>query len=176
MINAIFSPEKLREKDQQKDLSELEELAKLFVIITYRSLAAEKKKPDKMFCAIISAKENRELEPMKQGELAVQKHDYEEENGDCLKSLDSLSSSEDLPFYHEPEEETVFQYFEDTDDDSLTEQMNEFLQVLPSMNRQYKPLRDELDKLLKEIDELLAEQPSSSEGSVCGEDYNVLNQ
>ena len=94
---------------------------------------------------------------LKLGESGVQEHTLEDE---------------DTPYLQACLEESRLPYSSDTDGDSLTDQMEDFLQVLPGMNHHSKPLLDEFDNLVKEVDELLAWQPSSNEGSVCGEDHD----
>ena len=108
----------------------------------------------------------------KSSEPTSPKHESDEEDANGPNSLDSSSSIGSWPpFYQVSEEESVFKYLVDTDGDSLTKQLEEFLQVLPSMDRESIYLRNELDLLLNEIDEVLAFQPSSSESSLCGEDH-----
>ena len=108
----------------------------------------------------------------KSSEPTLPKHDSDEEDGNGPNSLESSSSSGSWPpFYQVSEEESAFKYLRDSDGDSLTKQLKEFLQVLPNMNRESILLRNQLDRLRNEIDEVLACQPSSSESSLCGEDH-----
>ena len=105
--------------------------------------------------------------------LLQAQNDLEEKDKDSPESLDSLNSGRSSSLYQEAEEECAFAFLEDPDDDSLAKQLEEFLQVLPSMDRKSKPLLDEFDHLLEEIDELLAYDPSSGEGSLCGETQHL---
>ena len=109
----------------------------------------------------------------KSSEPTLPKQDPDEEDGSGPDSIDSSSGSGNCPsFYQISVEESAFKYLEDTESDSLTKQLQKLLQVLPSMDRDSSMLlRNELDRLVNEIDELLACHPSSSESSLCGEDH-----